>query len=219
MNVFNKIDNYFYERDKKDFFYTILAVVSLVGFIIYYFVYPMVSEYEKVQEEKYIKLTRKYKNTKNSIRALETRISILKRKIKKEENKVAILKKQKMFYTELANVLDFAEFDQYKWANLVKETVIDAKNKGLEVVKVENQIYDINTTKIDNKKNKTKKITNMPEIVKRMDIGIELEGKYRNFIDYLYKYENRKELIRVREMNLKAPSTFYIKFSIYGYDQ
>jgi hypothetical protein len=114
-----------------------------------------------------------------------------------------------MFYTELANLLDFAEFDQYKWANLVRETVTDAKNKGMEVTKVENQIYDINTTKNDE----------MPEIVKRMDIGIELEGKYKNFIYYLYNYENRKELIRVKEMKITSPSTFYVKFSVYGYDR
>jgi Tfp pilus assembly protein PilO len=215
MSVFNKIDNYFYSRQKKEFVYMVILAVFLIGFVIYYFLYPLAAEYKTKQEKKYSSLSTQYQVAKTSIRVLEARISLLNKKIKEKQSKVATLKKQKMFYTELANLLDFAEFDQYKWANLIRETVTDAKNKGMEVTKVENQIYDINTTK----KADDKKLVKMPEIVKRMDIGIELEGKYNNFIYYLYNYENRKELIRVREMNITSPSTFYVKFSIYGYDQ
>jgi Tfp pilus assembly protein PilO len=209
MSVFNKIDNYFYSRQKKEFVYMVILAVFLIGFVIYYFLYPLAAEYKTKQEKKYSSLSTQYQVAKTSIRVLEARISLLNKKIKEKQSKVATLKKQKMFYTELANLLDFAEFDQYKWANLVRETVTDAKNKGMEVTKVENQIYDINTTKNDE----------MPEIVKRMDIGIELEGKYKNFIYYLYNYENRKELIRVKEMKITSPSTFYVKFSVYGYDR
>ena len=81
-----------------------------------------------------------------------------------------------MFYEELANLLDFAEFDRYKWANIVQETVIDAKKKGLEVTKVENELYDINNTKSTN---------DFPDITKRMDIAIEVEGKYKNCLCYI----------------------------------
>ena len=145
-----------------------------------------------------------------SIKSLEARVSLLNKKVKEKQSKLTTLKKQKMFYEELANLLDFAEFDQYKWANLVQETVIDAKKKGLDVTKVENQLYNINYTNVNK---------NFPDITKRMDIAIEVEGKYKNFIYYLYNYENRKELIRVKEMKITSPSTFYIKFSIYGYNR
>lgn len=209
MKSFDRLDSYFYEKNKKDFIYLIILTVFLIGFIIYYFLYPVVVEYKMKEEKRYSNLTNQYHMLNTSIRVLQTRISVLNKQIKQKQSKVATLKKQKMFYTELANLLDFAEFDQYKWANLVRETVRDAKNKGMEVKKVENEIFDVNTTK------KTK----MPEIVKRMDIGIELVGKYKNFIYYLYNYENRKELIRVKEMKITSPSTFYIKFSVYGYDR
>ncbi len=209
MKSFDRLDSYFYEKNKKDFIYLIILTVFLIGFIIYYFLYPVVVNYKIKEEKRYSNLTNQYHMLNTSIRVLQTRISVLNKQIKQKQSKVATLKKQKMFYTELANLLDFAEFDQYKWANLVRETVRDAKNKGMEVKKVENEIFDVNTTK------KTK----MPEIVKRMDIGIELVGKYKNFIYYLYNYENRKELIRVKEMKITSPSTFYIKFSVYGYDR
>jgi hypothetical protein len=215
MNLFEKIDNYFYERDKKEFLYTIVLIIGVIGFLIYYFVYPAIEEYKSKEEKSYQESLSKFQKLKTSIRVLEARVSVLNKKIKEKQNQLTILKKQKMFYTELANLLDFAEFDQYKWANFVRETVKDAKNKGLEVVKVENKIYDVN---IDLKKGK-KKSKNSSFIVKRMDIAIQLEGKYKNFIYYLYNYENRKELARVEEMKILSPSNYYVKFSIYGYNK
>jgi len=208
MNTFDKIDNYFYSKDKKELVYTIVLLILVIGFLIYYFIFPNIQTYKQAQEKKYSELQTKYNISKNTLRVLQIRVSVLNKQIKEKQIRLTALKKQKMFYDELANLLDFAEFDQHKWANFVKKSVIDAKNKGINVVKVENKIYKINQTNSD-----------MPNIVKRMDIGIQLQGQYTNFIYYLYNYENRKELIRVNEMNITSPSTFYVKFSIYGYDR
>jgi hypothetical protein len=209
MKFLDRIDDYFYSRPKKEFTYMVVLIIGIIGFLIYYYVYPVANRYESVQEKKYMKLSTEYNTLKNSINLLRLRVSALSKRLKQRQTLLANLKKQKVFYSELANLLDFAEFDQYKWANIVRESVADAKSKGLEVKKVENKIFDVNVTK--NSK--------MPQIVKRMDIGIKLIGKYKNFIYYLYSYEDRKELIRVKEMNITSPATFYVKFSIYGYNK
>ena len=52
-----------------------------------------------------------------------------------------------------------------------------------------------------------------------MNFGLNLEGQYKNFIYYMYKYENIKPLIRVDNFQIKAPDKFYIEFSLYGYKQ
>ena len=213
MKLFDRIDEYFYSKTKKEFIYTILLFIILVAFIIYYFIYPIAQQYNKKQESQFHSLTTKLNNLKITNNVLQARINLLNKKIKQQTLELATLSKKKMFYNELANLLDFAEFDQYKWAKLVKDTVNDAKAKGMLVTNVENKIYDVNITNNDKQTNK------LPKIIKRMDIGIELEGKYKNFIYYLYNYENRKELIRVKEMKITSPSTFYVKFSVYGYDR
>jgi len=213
MKLFDRIDEYFYSKSKKEFIYTILLFIILVAFIIYYFIYPIAQQYNKKQESQFHSLTTKLNNLKITNNVLQARINLLNKKIKQQTLELATLSKKKMFYNELANLLDFAEFDQYKWAKLVKDTVNDAKAKGMLVTNVENKIYDVNITNNDKQTNK------LPKIIKRMDIGIELEGKYKNFIYYLYNYENRKELIRVKEMKITSPSTFYVKFSVYGYDR
>ncbi|QCT94277.1 hypothetical protein FE773_03505 [Caminibacter mediatlanticus TB-2] len=213
MKLFDRIDEYFYSKSKKEFIYTILLFIILVAFIIYYFIYPIAQQYNKKQESQFHSLTTKLNNLKITNNVLQARINLLNKKIKQQTLELATLSKKKMFYNELANLLDFAEFDQYKWAKLVKDTVNDAKAKGMLVTNVENKIYDVNII------NNNKQTNKLPKIIKRMDIGIELEGKYKNFIYYLYNYENRKELIRVKEMKITSPSTFYVKFSVYGYDR
>jgi hypothetical protein len=209
MKFFDKIDAYFEERPKKDFVYSVILAVFVLGFLIYYFIFPVASKYAQTQEKKYDNLVTQLSNLKVRLNVYNARISLLSRKIKEKQNELASLNKKKIFYSELVNLLDFAEFDQYKWANIVRSTVKDAKNKGMIVKGVTNKIYDV----------KIKTGKKMPDIVKRMDIGISLEGKYKNFIYYLYSYENRKELIRVKEMNITSPATFVVTFSVYGYNK
>ncbi|WP_457564672.1 hypothetical protein [Caminibacter sp.] len=209
MKVFERIDSYFYQRPKKEFIYILILIVLITGFLIYWFVFPAVEKYYAEQKQKFATLTNEFNNLQLRLNVFNARKTILAKKIKQNENKLASLQKKKIFYSELINLLDFAEFDQYKWANLVKSTVADAKSKGMIVKGITNKIYDVNIT--------TGK--EMPNIVKRMDIGISLEGKYKNFIYYLYSYEDRKELIRVKEMNITSPATFQVVFSVYGYNK
>jgi flagellar biosynthesis protein FlhB len=56
MKVFDRIDEYFSSKDKKEFLYTTILSISLVGFIIYYFIYPVADEYKTTQEKNYHKL-------------------------------------------------------------------------------------------------------------------------------------------------------------------
>ena len=56
-------------------------------------------------------------------------------------------------------------------------------------------------------------------IVKKMSIGLELNGNYINFIHFIYKYEDRKDLIRVEKMKVKDRNDYYVEFTLYGYEK
>jgi Tfp pilus assembly protein PilO len=211
MSVFDKIDDYFYGRSKKELIYMYVLIAIIIGAVVYYFIYPKTLKYEKKQRTLNAELISKYRRIRVSIDVYRARVSLLNKKINQMQSQLVGLRKKDMFYSELANLLDFAEFNEYKWANIVKNSVKEAKSKGLSVIQLTNHIYDVNIT---NSKDKS-----MPHIIKRMDIGLKMIGKYKNFIYFLYNYENRKDLIRVSEMNITSPATFYVKFSIYGYDK
>jgi len=211
MKILKEIDNFLYSKSKKEIIYIYLAIALVIGFIFYYFIYPIAKDYsnrEKNRFNDYVKLQESLITRKNVYQA---RVTLLQKNIKKLQAKVDVLKKQKAFYLNLVMLLDFAKFDKEKWAKLVKETVDLAQNEGMQVVKVYNNIYD--------DENETKKINNDKIIVKRMDMQMYLKGDYKNFIFYIFDFENRKDLIRVNEFNITSPNDYYLKISVYGFKQ
>jgi len=206
MSVLKKIDKYFYEHSAKDALYIYLLLAILIGFIMFYFVYPATKSYSKNQEKQYLKLVNDKQSLESTRNVLQTRITLMNKRIKELTSKLEVLNKQKTFYNELTSLLSFANFDQYKWAQLVKESVDAAKSEGMRVIKLSNNIYD--------DKNVTKK-SNF--LVKRMDMDIYLKGDYKNFIFYVYNFENRKDLITVSEINITSPVDYKLKISVYGF--
>ncbi|QCI28762.1 hypothetical protein [Caminibacter pacificus] len=206
MKALKSIDNYFYTRTKREAVYVYLLIAILIGFVIFYFIYPKTQMYAKKQHDLYNELLTKKSSLETTQRVLLARVTLLNKKIKELTSQLEVLKKQKTFYTELTSLLNFANFDQYKWAQLVKESVDAAKNEGMKVVKISNNLYD--------DQNATKKTD---FLVKRMDMDIYLRGDYKNFIFYVYNFENRKDLIKVSEINVTSPTKYYLKISIYGF--
>ena len=205
MNILDRIDSYYANRDKKDFWYTLLAIALAIGFVIFYFITPPMEDFVNLNEKKVDKFKKNlYKNTMelNTLKAKNIRIQRELRILKK---KLVELKKDKIYYSQLVNLLDFVQFNKQDWAQFVKNSIIDAKSQGLEVKLVKNMDANVTT-----KKNKS-------FIIKKMNFGLSMEGEYKNFIYYMYKYENIKMLIRVNKFKIITPDKYYIEFYLYGY--
>ncbi len=209
MNIFDRIDSYYKIKGKKDFYYTILAIVLAVGFIVFYFITPKASEFANSNEKKFNQFTQNLNQNIITLNVFKAQNIRMKRELKEMNQKITTLKKNKVYYSQLVNVVDFAQFNRQKWAQFVKNSIVDAKAQGLEVKVVKN-IYDENKSM-----KKADTIDNF--IVKKVDFGLNLEGEYKNFIYYMYKYENIKSLIRVNSFKITAPNKYYIEFSLYGY--
>ena len=80
MNILEKIDNYFYEKpSQKEFYYTLVLIVGLIGFGFYYYIFPIAQNYHSKNEQKYDKLNLNIQNTKRDITLLKVkRIKLLK---------------------------------------------------------------------------------------------------------------------------------------------
>lgn len=215
MNFLDKIDKYFYEKEsKKEFFYALGAIVLALGFIIYYYVFPPLQDYDNKIIKKYNKLISSLKQDKLALMALRAQNIRLNKDLKMLKEKLQKVRKEKEFFNELVNVMDFATFNRAKWAEFVKNVIIDAQNEGLGVKLVENKIYN------ENEKNDKKENKKEPDwITKKMSIGLNLDGSYLNFINFIYKYENRKDLIRVDKIEIKNKNNFYVEFVLYGYER
>ena len=207
--IFDKIDDYFISKTKKEFFYTILVIAFLIGFVFFYFINPKAMAYEKENVKKFDTIKSSLKESKIQLNVFKIRKRSLEKELKTINKKLTQLNKEKVFYSQLANLLDFAQFNKQKWAQFIKNIVLDAKAEGMEVESIENHTFE----------KKDKKINVNKFIMKKMDIVLSLSGNYKNFIHYMYKYENMKPLIRVEDFKISDINTYYIKFSLYGYKQ
>ena len=203
MKFIEVIDNHFYKKSLKDTLMMYLMVVLVLGFIVFYFILPQAQKYRDTQ----FKL---YNNTKTQFQALKTKknvlniqITNLKKKIKSLALEKVSLKKQKEFYNELANLLDFVEFNRQEWGTFVKNLIINAKNEGLKVLGFTNKVYN------DNKK----------LINKKMEISLKMSGEYDNLIYFIYHYENIRDLLRIENIYINKDKKYEIKFTLYGYEK
>jgi len=211
MSVFNKIDQYFYKKSKKDFIYMVILLIMTIGFVYFYYVFPLAKNYESNALSNYQTKLDNFNRDKIQLNVLKIQHVQLKNKVRDLQSKFFSLKKQTVYYTQFITLLDFAKFNKYKWAQFVKNVLDDAKNEGLKIKVLENKIVNEN---IDKFKNMPKQI-----IVKKMSVGIGLSGNYKNFIHFLYKYESMKDLIRVGEMKIKSKTEQYIEIDLYGYEK
>ena len=202
--LFNEIDNSLYQKEKKEIILIHLMIISLVGIVFFYFIMPPLQKENKREEEKYQSLKNKLEDLKSQQMVFNTRIIVLQNRIKTLNLEKISLNKQKDFYFELTNLLDFIYFNQYKWGNFVENVVKNSSKYALEVKEVENRIYDSNTTKLINKK---------------MDISLKLKGPFLNLLSFLYFYENKKDLIRISELKMDSNKSYNVKFSMYGYEK
>ena len=215
MKLLDRIDNYFYEKgSKKELVYSIVLIVFVLGFLMFYYVLPIAKTFEE-------KAKSTYENVLSSLQREKVELNVLKAKKIQSQKKLQMiskqlneLKKEKIFFDELTNLMDFAQFNQARWAEFVKNIIIDAKNEGLRVKLVKN-------ITINEDKNKKTSLKKLPKsiIVKKMSIGLKLNGNYINFIHFIYKYEDRKDLIRVEKMKVNGRNDYYVEFSLYGYEK
>jgi hypothetical protein len=204
MKYQNFLDKFFENKSKKDIIYIHIMAIFLIGFVIYYFIYPMSSSFKDIQRKTYNQNVQTLNKLKLQKNIFTVQIVNLTKTIKKLSLTKNALKKQKFFFDDLISLLDFAEFNKYKWAEYVKKIVYDAKNEGLKLINFKNTLYS----------DKNKKFIN-----KKMDIIINIKSEFKNLISYLYKYENTKELLRINELKGNDKGEFMIKYSLYGYEQ
>jgi len=207
MKLLEKVDNYFYEKNsKKEFYYSIGAIVLALGFVIYYYVFPIVNQLNEHVHKEYSKLNSTIKATQMEIMVLKAQNIRFKNKLKEFNENIKKLYKEKSVLSDIINVMDFARFNEFKWAGFVKNVISDANMNGLKVQLVDNKIFNNEG--------------NISDILsKKMSIGLELNGNYINLINFIYRYENRKDLIRVEKIDIKDKNNYYVKFVLYGYEK
>jgi len=203
MKLINEIDNYFYKKSPKDTVMVYLMILIIIGFVVFYFLLPQAYKYRDTQLNIYNKTKAQLQTLQTRKNILNAQILSLRKKIKNLTLEKTALKKQKDFYEELANLLDFVEFNQYKWGNFVKNLVINAKKEGLKVLGFTNQVFSDSKGLIN----------------KKMEVNVKVGGGYKNLLYFIYQYEDVRDLLRIENIKINKDKNYEIKFTLYGYEK
>ncbi len=203
MKLINSIDNYFYAKSAKDALMVYIMILFVIGFVVFYFLLPQAKQYRDAQKNIYNKTSRQIQSLKTRKNVLNTQIIGLNKQIKNLSLEKTALKKQKDFYDELTNLLDFVEFNKYKWGQFVKNLVKNAKKEGLKVEGFTNKVY-----------NDGKSLIN-----KKMEISLKVKGEYKNLLYFIYQYEDLRDLLRIENIKIGKNKNFEVKFTLYGYEK
>jgi len=166
-------------------------------------VLPYTQELNDKSSKKNVSLKVSLMQKKAQRMVFNTQVVKLYREIKEVIQTRGELKKKRDFFEDLVNSINFIKFDKYIWGEFVKNIVINANKLSLSVINIENHIFDETNSTIN----------------KKMEITTTLNGDYKNFIKFIYNYENRKDLIRVNKIDIKDKNDFVITFSMYGFSK
>jgi len=203
MKLTHEIDNYFYAKSVKDTVMVYLMILFVIGFVVFYFLLPVMQKYTNTQLNVYNQTKTQIKTLKTRKNVLNAQIVFLRKKIKNLTLKKIAIKKQTNFYNKLVNLLDFVVFNQCKRGEFVKNLALNAKQEGLKIFAFTNKIYNDNKGLIN----------------KKMEINLKVEGEYKNLLYFIYKYENIRNLLRVEKILINKNKNFEIKFILYGYEK
>jgi hypothetical protein len=110
----NFLDKFFEQKNKKDILYIHIITIFLIGFVIYYFIYPISSDFKNKQVKSYNQNVQTLNRLKTKKNVFTAEIVNLTKNIKKLTLIKNSLYKQKIFFDDLVSLLDFAEFNKYK---------------------------------------------------------------------------------------------------------
>ena len=204
LNIIDKIDQSFYNKSKQDIALTYFLAVLVIGFIFFYFIIPQIRAYKISEYNKNISLKTQKRTLINENRVLSTQILTKNKTIKQLAIQKNLLIKQKTYFNELSDLLNFIDFNKEKWSKFVKNLVKNAQKEGLKVESFSNIIFN------------NKKVKGINE---KVMFTVKLKGTYKNFIYFLYLYENRKDLLRVTGISMDSKREYVVNFVMYGYEK
>jgi len=202
MNILDSLDKFFEEQKEQEQKLFMFLPVLLFGFLIYYFIYPITDENLNKAINSNQSLNKKISNIKSNNITLRKQNAKFSKILKVANKTLKELNTQKVELDTLLKKLQFLKFDLVKWADFYNTIPNLVKKHHLIVLRLDNLILDNNehTDKLFQKK---------------MEISIHTIGGFVNFIKFMNEFESKKELIKVRSLNIKSDEMF-ITLDIYG---
>jgi len=202
MNILDSLDKFFEEQKEQEQKLFMFLPVLLFGFLSYYFIYPITNENLNKATNSNQSLNKEISDIKSNNIRLRKQNAEFSKILKVANKTLKELNAQKVELDTLLKKLQFLKFDLVKWADFYNTIPNLVKKHKLIVLRLDNLI-------LDNNENKDKLFQ------KKMEISIHTIGGFVKFIKFMNEFESKKELIKVKSLNIKSGEMF-ITLDIYG---
>ena len=249
MNVFEQIDKELSKKEPKELYAIYFVIVLGIGFLFYQYVYPMANEMYTKAADKNQQLVKSIKSKKMEIMNTQTKLARGSQEIKKLKRNIVILNNRADELKKEVQKLSFVIFDSKEWANLLKDSVLNAIKEGMNVNLVSSEVENVKgylKCFVNEKNDKDTELTlsklggkeeenlksilnsyivcrneknNFHFINKKLTFTLIIKSKYKNLLSYIYSYENRRELFRIESLTIDKTGNYIVKISLYGYEK
>ena len=199
-HILDNLDQFFETQKEQEQKLLFFLPVLLFGFLSYYFIYSITDEnlINAINSNK--SLNQKISKIKLDNIKLRRGNAKLNKTLKVANKTLKELNTQKVELDTLLKKLQFLKFDLIKWAGFYNTIPNLVKKHNLIIVQLDNLMLDKNKDKL---------------VQKKMEITISTIGDFINFIKFINEFESKKELIKVKALNIKSNKMF-ITLDIYG---
>ena len=198
-----ELDNFLESQNDAEQKIIFLLPILIIGFVIYYFIFPITDELvTKTENENYqLKLQLNTKN--NQIIQTINKMNRLNIDDSKLNIKINQLKKTEIIVKNLMDQVRFLIFNFNKWAKIYNSIPEYLKDNNLLLLKLDNELFLNEITK-------TKKLVNL-----KMRINLEVLGDFKNVIKLINTFEAKKMIVKVEKFKTDGIKS-NITIDIYG---
>jgi hypothetical protein len=199
--ILDNIDDFLNQQKESEAKVFFFLPVLIFGFLSYYFLYPITDQNLTNAKNQNQNLISKINTTKMTINSFRINNKKLIKDIKGIEKEIVVLKQEKEKFESLIKDLGFLKFNLVEWSNFYHKIPDLASANRLTIMKLDN-IMDL---------------TGDSEqlVQKKMTITVVLAGDFIRLVKFIYAFEKKKELIKVRKIDLSIGS-MTVTFDIYG---
>jgi hypothetical protein len=206
MKILDQLDTLFTtQKETEQQLFFILPLI-IIGFIVYYFIFPITTDMLNKSLNKNQQLHRKINSKEMSIIRLKNSIARINKEGRILKVKIKELKKVEIVMNNLLKKVRYLIFNLKRWAEIYNTIPKYVKNSNLFLLKLDNVLFS------NDKKNsdKNNKIVNL-----KMQIKLDVIGNFKNVVKLMNNFESRKDFVKIESLKIDGV-TNHLVINIYG---
>lgn len=193
-NIFERIDDYFEGKKQSDVYVIIIAIVLVIIFLVWYFIFPVSQSYFSLKQSENQDITKKLNLEKNYLNEKTVNgddkyfIKQLNQQIKSANDQLASIQKTNTYIDNKLKELSYLLFNNKNWAKFLDSISNIANRHNVKVIKIKSEVNEPDFQKV-------KQILN---------VHTKVIGNFHGIMNFINELEESMLIVDVYNINLEG---------------